>query len=154
MGMGMMGARQRMRFNLPPARAVLALRSQLALTDGQVTRLEALASAQQAALRPDRAAQLRARADFIDAQQKDNLDAERSALDKIARLRTDAIMARLKARRDVKDVLTPDQRGKLETQFARRMVQRRGGMGIGMPGGGPMPRRGVGGVVPGGPPSP
>lgn len=124
MPMGMMGARPRMRVNLPPARAVLALRQQLALTDDQVKRLEAMASAQQTSLRPDRAAQLRARADFIDAQQNDNLDAERAALDKIARLRTDAVMARLKARKSVKDVLTAEQRDKLETEFARFAAQR------------------------------
>jgi len=145
-----------MRPNLPPARAVLALRQQLSLTDDQVKRLEALASAQQTALRPDRAAQLRARADFIDARQKDNLSGQRAALDKLARLRTDAIMARLQARKDVKDVLTSDQREKLQTQFARGMARRRGAQlrgRVGIPGG-PMGQRGFGGGVPGGPPRP
>lgn len=122
-----------------PARAVLALRQPLALTDDQVKRLESLASSQQASLRPDRAAQLRARADFLDAQQKDNLDGERAALDKMARLRTDAVMARLKARKDVKDVLTAEQRDTLQTQFRRFAAQRRMRMGaragVGVPGG-------------------
>ena len=156
MAMGTMGARPRMRPNLPPARAVLALRRQLALTDDQVKKLEALASAQGTSLRPDRAAQLRARADFIDAQQKDNLDAERAALDKMARLRTDAVMARLTARKNVKDVLTPDQREKLQARFARGIARRRGAQRrgrVGVPGG-PMGQRGFGGGVPGGPPRP
>lgn len=154
--MGMMGARPRMRPNLPPARAVLGLRQQLALTDDQVKRLEALASSQQTSLRPDRAAQLRARADFIDAQQKDNLDAERAALDKIARLRTDAVMARLKARKDVKDVLTAEQRAKLRARFAGFAAQRRGAMLRGRMArpGGRMRQRGFGGGAPGGPPRP
>ena len=114
-------AMDRMGMRGGPARMLLAMRDQLALTDEQVRRLEALAATQRDALRPNEPAMLRARADLMEATQKDDLVAARAAMDRMARLRTDAAMAQLQARKAARDVLTPEQRTRLEDRGAMAM---------------------------------
>lgn len=99
-----------------PARLLLRHREALALTDEQVKRLEALAEAQQKALQPVGPDRLRALADLWQATSGDvNLDAARAALERLSRLQNDAVLARLRARKEARDVLTPEQRTKLDT---------------------------------------
>jgi hypothetical protein len=89
------------------------MREQLDLTDEQVKRLEAL----QLAPRPQRneSDALRARADLMDATKGDiNLEKARAALDRMARVRTDEQLARLKEQQEVRNVLTVAQRARLE----------------------------------------
>jgi Spy/CpxP family protein refolding chaperone len=128
---------------------LLRMRGPLALSPEQVKRLEALAEAPMPKI--DRAGQLRAKAELVDAMQGDgNLAAARAAMDKMAKLRTDRMFAGLKARQDARAVLTPAQKSKVDNLRQRlgaragkgRMRQRQGGM---MPGG--MMR---GGMMPGG----
>lgn len=114
-----------------PASGLLRLRQQLELTDDQVKRLEAL----RAAPRPERneADMLRARADLMEATRGDvNLDKARAAFDRMARVRTDEQLAQLKARQELRNVLTPAQRTKLD---GMRSNLRRRGDAMGMRGG-------------------
>jgi len=83
--------------------------------------LEGLASVQTEALRPAQPAQMRVRADLVEARQKDDFDGQRAAIERLGKLRTDMAIARLKAQRDVRDVLTPDQRTRLATIRASRL---------------------------------
>ncbi|HEY7878254.1 MAG TPA: Spy/CpxP family protein refolding chaperone [Gemmatimonadaceae bacterium] len=113
-----------------PAQRLLGMRTQLGLTDDQVARLEALSTAQRQALAPQMPAELRVRADLMEAMQKDNLDAAHTAIDRMAKMRADAQFARLKAARDARDILTDAQRTKLQ-QFRGAMMRgrmMRGGM--------------------------
>lgn len=126
-----------------PASRILGLRQQLELTDDQVKKLEALQSAP-----PPKSAQsdrLRAQADLMDAMQGDgNLTAARTALEKMNKLRTDEAIGRLKAMQDVRAVLTPAQKTKLDN-----FRQARGERGMGR-GRGPGGRQGMGrGMRPG-----
>ncbi len=141
-----------------PAERLLALREQLALTDDQVKRLQTLGAAQSDALKPNRPAMLRAQADLAEAMEKENLDAAHTAMTRLAALRTDAAFARLKAGKEARDVLTADQKSKLQQFQAMRRMQMRNRMGGGMrgPGGmgpgmrGPRPGMGpMGGMGPG-----
>lgn len=140
-GGGVPGGRIRMHAFRNPAEAVLRLRERLALTDEQVRRLEALATSQREALRPSGPDLLRARADLLEATSPDiDLDAARAALERLSRLRTDAALARLRARKEVRDVLTAEQRSKLDdlgVSGAGRMGPR--GRPPHMPGGGMVP---------------
>jgi hypothetical protein len=88
---------------------LLRARQQLALTDDQVQRLEAM----QRAARPQTSASdvMRIRADLLDATQGDgNLAGARTALDKLSRLRNDQMIARIKLQQDARAVLTPTQK--------------------------------------------
>ena len=127
-----------------PAAQLLRMRGPLALSPEQVKRLEALAEAPMP--KSDRAGQLRAQADLIEAMQGDgNLAAARAAMDKMAKLRTDRRIAGLKARQEARAVLTPAQKAKVTNLRQRlgaragkgRKRQRQGGMMRGgmMPGG-------------------
>ncbi len=110
-----------------PASALLRMRGQLDLTDDQVKKLEAL----QATPRPERnqSDMLRAQADLMDATKGDvNIEKARAAFDRMARIRTDAQLAQLKTRQDVRGVLTQAQRAKFDA-FASSMRQRRGDIG-------------------------
>jgi len=107
-----------------PAARYLAMRDRLALTDEQVKRLEALAATQREALRPNEPAMLRARADLMEATQKDDLTAARAAMERMARLRTDAAMAQLQARKAARDVLTPEQRIRLDERRGAMPMRR------------------------------
>ncbi len=127
----MLGARN-------PAERLLAFREQLALTDDQVKRLQALGTSQTEALRPNRPAMLRAQADLAEAMQKENLDAAHTAMTRLATLRTDAAFARLKADKDARDVLTTEQKSKLQQFGAMRRMQMRNRMRGGMGGQGGM----------------
>lgn len=109
---GRMGGPGRGGLPMVPAARLLGAREELQLTDDQVKRLEALRTSQREALRPPRPARLRAQADLAEAQEKDNIDGERAALEKLAKLRVDEQVAFLKAAKDARDVLTPDQRDK------------------------------------------
>lgn len=94
------------------------MRSQLALDDAQVKRLEALGST-----RPERndANMLRARADMMEAMRGEgNLRAARAAMDRMHTLQADEQIGRLKARQDARAVLTPAQRGQAD-RFAGAM---------------------------------
>jgi hypothetical protein len=89
------------------------MRQQLELTDDQVKRLEALASA--APTRASEADLMRARADLLDARKGDgNLAGVRAALDKMAKLRNDEVIARMKAGQDARAVLTAAQKAKVD----------------------------------------
>lgn len=109
-----------------PAANLLRLRGALGLSADQVSRLEALAAQQRTELRPPTAELLRARADLVDATSGEiDVDAARSALERMARLRTDATVARLRAQQAARDVLTPEQRSRLD---ALAPARRRGSM--------------------------
>ncbi|MCC6243573.1 MAG: Spy/CpxP family protein refolding chaperone [Gemmatimonadaceae bacterium] len=114
-----------------PASGVLRFREQLELTDEQVKKLEALSVA--APARANEADMLRARADLMDATKGDiNIERARAAYDKMARVRTDAQLAQLKTRQDIRNVLTPAQRTKFDAVAARRGAKgMRGGRGPG-----------------------
>ena len=138
---------------------LLRARTQLELTDDQVKRLEALAAAP--APKSSASDMMRAKADLLDATQGDgNLAGARAALDKLSRLRNDQLLARIKAQQEVRAVLTPMQRTKVDNvrrQLRNRMGanrqrgMRQGGMrqGRGQMGPGMMP-----GMMPGNPQAP
>ena len=138
---------------------LLRARTQLELTDDQVKRLEALAAAP--APKSSASDMMRAKADLLDATQGDgNLAGARAALDKLSRLRNDQLLARIKAQQEVRAVLTPMQRAKVDNvrrQLRNRMGanrqrgMRQGGMrqGRGQMGPGMMP-----GMMPGNPQAP
>jgi Spy/CpxP family protein refolding chaperone len=118
---GMQGAQGRARQGMAPggrggspATAMLRMREGLHLTDEQVRRLQAIESS---ASPPSTSAELlRARADLMEARRGDgNIDAARSAMDRMHRLRTEQSLAMLKARQDAHRVLTPDQRARVES---------------------------------------
>lgn len=119
-GRGMAGGRGN------PAAMLLRLRSQLALTDDQVKRLEALQSAP--VPRQNASDLLRARADLMDAMQGDgNLGKARAALDRMSALRNERMIAGLKQRQEARAILTADQRSRLDNmrqQAGRRMKAR------------------------------
>ncbi|HLU24552.1 MAG TPA: Spy/CpxP family protein refolding chaperone [Longimicrobiales bacterium] len=124
-----------------PAANLLRLRDALALSDDQVRRLEALAAQQRNQLKPPTADLLRARADLIDATSGEiDVAAARRALERMAKLRTDAAVARLEAQRAARDVLTSEQRSRLD---ALRPTRRGMGRGIGMDGPGMRGRDGM-----------
>jgi hypothetical protein len=113
------------------------MRAQLELSDDQVAKLEALRSAPRPTL--NQADMLRAQADLMDATKGDvNAEKARAAFDKMARLRTDMQVAQLKSRQDVRNVLTPAQRSKMDA-FTTNM---RGRRGDGMRGAGKLGRGG------------
>ena len=136
---------------LHPAAMLLRARTQLGLTAEQVTRLEVLAAAP--APKSNASDMMRARADLLDATQGDgNLAGARAALDKLSRLRNDQLLAWIKTQQEVRAVLTPTQRAKVDNmrrQLRNRLgASRQGGMRpSGMPLGG-MRRGGRGGRGP------
>ena len=98
-----------------PADALLRARAALELTDEQVTRLEALASTQRRALAVAPGAQLRLRADLMDAMAGDgNPQAARAALDKISAAQNERIVAQMRARQEARAVLTEAQRTRVD----------------------------------------
>lgn len=130
-------ARERLAGGGSPASGLLRLRSQLALTDDQVKRLESLRGANVPQRNPSE--ELRAQADLMDAMKGDgNLAAARAAMDRMHKVRTDRAVAQLKLRQDARAVLTADQKTKLDNmrgafgERRQRMVaQGRGGFGPG-----------------------
>lgn len=114
-----------------PGAGVLRYRQELELTDDQVKKLEGLSTA--ARPRANEADMLRARADLMDATKGDiNLERARAAYDKMARVKTDAQLAQLKTRQEIRNVLTPAQRTKFDAMSARRGEKgMRGGRGPG-----------------------
>lgn len=107
-----------------PAAMLLRARQQLGLTDDQVKRLEALASAP--APKSSASDRMRAQADLLDATQGDgNMAGARAALDKLSRVRNDQLLARIKTQQDVRAVLTPVQRTKVDN--VRRQLRNRAG---------------------------
>ncbi len=110
---------------------LLSLRGPLELTADQVKQLEGM----QAAPRGQRNGSdaLRARADMMDAMRGDgDLTKARAALDKMSRGRNDAVIARLKERQDVRNVLTTAQKAKLDNMRGNRRGMMRGRMRQGM----------------------
>lgn len=108
-----------------PASAFLRMRQQLELTDDQVKRLEAL----QATPAPQRNSSdmLRAQADLMDATRGDgNLGAARTALERMSRVRNDAMLAGLKARQDARNVLTAAQKSRLDNMRGEMRERVRG----------------------------
>lgn len=105
--------------SIVPASAVLYYRTELALTDSQVAKLEALAGAQTAALSKATAAYLRAEADLIDAARGEDLVLRRSALEKRSKLAIDGEITRLKSEKEARAVLTASQRTALSALEAR-----------------------------------
>jgi Spy/CpxP family protein refolding chaperone len=112
-----------------PAEMLLRQRERLELTDDQAKRLEALGKTQRDALKPQRSNMLRAQADLADAEERENLDAQRSALEKLAKIRIDEDIAHRKAMKDARDVLTAEQRDR--APGAMMGGRGRGGMGGG-----------------------
>lgn len=103
------------------------MRGQLDLTDDQVKKLEALQATPRA--QRNQSDMLRAQADLMDATKGDvNIEKARAAFDRMARIRTDAQLAQLKTRQDVRGVLTQTQRAKFDA-VASSMRQRRGDIG-------------------------
>ncbi|MEN9592270.1 MAG: hypothetical protein RJA21_729 [Gemmatimonadota bacterium] len=103
---------------------LLRARQQLALTEDQVKRLEALASAP--APKSNASDKMRAQADLLDATQGDgNMAGARAALDKLSRVRNDQLLARIKTQQDVRAVLTPVQRAKIDNR--RQQLRNRAG---------------------------
>jgi hypothetical protein len=98
-----------------PAHSILALRDDLQLTDGQVSKLKALEATQLAVLSRQTAAFLRAEADLLDAIRRDDIAIRRLALEKRAKIAIDAEVVRLQAEKDGRAQLTADQRAKLAT---------------------------------------
>jgi Spy/CpxP family protein refolding chaperone len=127
---------------------LLSQKEHLQLTDDQAKRLDALGKAQRDALKPQRSNMLRAEADLADAEDRENLDAQRSALEKMAKIRIDEDIARRRAMKDARDVLTVEQRDLVPRAMMNGMGRGgRGGRG-GMAGG---PGGGRGMRPPGGP---
>lgn len=124
------------RGNRHPAAAFLRARTQLELTDDQVKRLGELASS--SAFKSNRTDMMRAQADLLDATQGDgNYAGARAALDKLSRLRNDQMLARIKSQQDVRAVLTPVQKTKVDNMrqqmrnrlgATRQSRMRQGGM--------------------------
>lgn len=156
-----------------PAAMLLRGRNELALTDDQIKRLEALAAAQSTSLVPPASAMMRARADLMDATKGDgDLAAARRAMERLAQIRTDAMLARLKARQEARAILSAEQKAKLVSleQEMRGAIRRgarggqgrrgwRGGRGAAPdemrgPGRGGMPGEGRGRPMPRGPGNP
>jgi Spy/CpxP family protein refolding chaperone len=137
-----------------PAEMLLRQKERLELTDDQAKRLDALSKSQRDALKPQLSSMLRARADLADAEEKENLDGQRSALEKLAKIRVDQDIARRKAMKDARDVLTLEQRDRLPALMNRGAG--RGGMrpgaAMGLRGRGGMPG-GRGGMRRMGPPN-
>ena len=107
-----------------PAAMLLRARTQLELTDDQVKRLESLAAAP--APKSNASDMMRAQADLLDATQGDgNIAGARAALDKLSRLRNDQVLARIKTQQDVRAVLTPVQRTKVDN--LRQQLRNRAG---------------------------
>ena len=128
-----------------PAAMLLRARRQLELTDDQVKRLEALASAP--APKSSASDRMRAQADLLDATQGDgNIAGARAALDKLSRVRNDQLLARIKTQQDVRAVLTPVQRAKIDN----RRQQLRNRAGANRPGGMRKDGKRQGGMRPGG----
>lgn len=121
-----------------PAAAFLRARTQLELTDDQVKRLGELAAS--SAFKSNRTDMMRAQADLLDATQGDgNYAGARAALDKLSRLRNDQMLARIKSQQDVRAVLTPVQKTKVDNMRQQRRNRlgaiRQGGMRQGGRGG-------------------
>lgn len=146
-GMGQRGNRGPGRGNGNAAAGLLRMRSQLELTDDQVKRLESLRSAQ----RPERSRSdmMRAQADLMDATRGDgNINAARTALERMSRVRNEEVLASIKARQDARNVLTSAQKTRLEN-FRMQADGRRGMRQGGRQGARPMgrqmaPQRGAG----------
>jgi Spy/CpxP family protein refolding chaperone len=110
---GMQGARGRQGGPGMPAAGLIGMRQQLGLTDDQVRRLEALRSNMGAPR--NEAEMMRAQADLMEATRGDvNMNAARAALERINRIRVDEELAALKARQDIRNVLTAEQKSRLD----------------------------------------
>ncbi|MEO6064498.1 MAG: hypothetical protein ABIP49_01785 [Lysobacterales bacterium] len=92
-----------------PATQVLQLAQQLALSDAQILRLQTLERAQDIAMGKAISAYLRAEADFRDASRGEDLVARRATLERRAKAAIDGEMARLKAERETRALLTATQ---------------------------------------------
>jgi Spy/CpxP family protein refolding chaperone len=104
-----------------PAEALLRQRARLELTTEQVTRLEALAQSQRAARTVSPGTALRLRADLMDAMAGDgNVEAARAALDKLSASRNERLIAGMRAQQEVRAVLTPEQRARVEAARGMR----------------------------------
>ena len=123
--MGMMGANPSM---------LLAQRDVLELTDDQVTRLEELREKQQGMMQGMHKGMMAVRSQMQDAMAADSLDMEayRNAVEAMADQMVGHHMQMARFREQVLDVLTPEQREKLQTgmQMMRHMM---GGQGMGGP---------------------
>ncbi len=107
-----------------PAAMLLRARTQLELTDDQVTRLEAMQAAP--APKSNATDMMRAQADLLDATHGDgNIAGARAALDKLSRLRNDQMLARIKTQQDVRAVLTSSQKTKVDNM--RQQLRSRAG---------------------------
>lgn len=92
-----------------PAAQVLRFTQQLALSDAQIRRLQTLEKAQDGAMGKAISAYLRAEADFLDASRGEDLLIRRTTLERRAKAAIDGEMARLKAERETRALLTAAQ---------------------------------------------
>lgn len=113
--------------------AILMHREMLGLTPAQVQRLEALAATERQAMERLRPEMMRASADLMEAARGDvDLERARAALDRLAQLHTEMIMVHLRAQKEARQVLTPEQRARLDAMPGARKMP---GMMHGHPGG-------------------
>lgn len=96
------------RISVPAAR-VLQFPQHLSLSDAQIRKLEALEKAQSGTMGKAIAAYLRAEADFLDAARGEDLVVRRVTLERRAKTAIEGEMARLKAERETRLVLTAAQ---------------------------------------------
>jgi Spy/CpxP family protein refolding chaperone len=109
----------------PPVPALQLLQHQgtLELDSAQAAKLWSLARAQSTTLEKATAAFLRAEADVIDALQKDDLLPRKAALQKRATVATDGELARVKAEREARAILTARQRDVIDSIMASPRAQ-------------------------------
>lgn len=129
----------------PPGPGMLLQhREALGLSADQVSKLEALAAGDRKAAQQQVPARMRAHADLVEATAGEiNLETARAALDRLARLQADGHFAHLRSLKEARQLLTPEQRSKVDAMAGpmghhrmmhgpRIMMMRRGGMRGGM----------------------
>lgn len=134
MGGGMMSGRGMMGMMGASPSMLLAQRDVLELNDDQVTRLEQLREEQQGMMKGMHQGMMAARMQMQDATGADSLamDAYREAVEAMADQMVSHHMQMARFRKQVLDVLTPEQREKLQTGM-EMMCHMMGGRGMGGP---------------------
>lgn len=109
---GMMGGPGMMHgFGMRGPAAILAHREELGLTPDQVQRLEVIAATQKRTLEGLAPQAVRGVADLMEAATGEiDIDAARAAHDRLARVHSEMMVARLQSVKDAREVLTPGQR--------------------------------------------
>ncbi len=96
---------------------MLQHRTQLDLTDAQVQRLETIAATERREMQRLAPELMRAHADYVEATAGDmDLDRAHQAMRRMTELHTDMMMARLRARQQARQLLSPEQRTRFDAQ--------------------------------------